>query len=79
MSKPKTEEWDQKDQNFCDEIGMLVALSEVYFLEVSVHVALKVVIKDYFRDRQTIKIELFTLFFKRKKGIVRPKKSKINL
>ena len=63
MSKTKTEEWDQKDQSFCDEIGMLVALPDVYFLEVSAHVVLKVVTKDYFRDRQTIKIELFTLFF----------------
>ena len=63
MSKTKREEWDQKDQSFCDEIGMLVALSDMYFLEVSAHVALKVATKDYFRDKQTMKIELFRLFF----------------
>ena len=46
---------------------MLVALSDAYFLEVSAKVALKVATKDYFRDKQAVKIKLFRLFFRRKK------------
>ena len=33
------------------------------FLEVSSKAALKVATKDYFRGKQTMKIELFRLFF----------------
>ena len=44
-----------------------MALSDAYFLEVSAKVALKVATKDYFRDKQAVKIKLFRLFFRRKK------------
>ena len=63
LSKAKTEECDQTDQSFCDKIGMLLALPDAFFLEVSAHVALKVATKDYFRHKQTMETELFTLFF----------------
>ena len=54
LSKAKTKECDQTDQSFCDKIGMLLALPDAFFLEVSAHVALKVATKDYFRHKQTM-------------------------
>ena len=51
MSKANTEEYDQKDQSFCDKSGMSMTWSDAGFLEVSAHVALKEAIKDYFRDK----------------------------
>ena len=46
---------------------MLVAFSDdASFLEVSSKAALKVATKDYSRGKQTMKIELFRLFFKKK-------------
>ena len=33
-----------------------MALSDVYFLEVSAHVALKVATKGFFRDKETMNI-----------------------
>ena len=63
LSKAKTEECNQIDQTFCDKIGMLLALPDAYFLEVSAHVAMKVATKDYFSHKQTMETELFRLFF----------------
>ena len=39
-----------------DKSGMFMAWSGIYFLEVSVHVSPKVATKDFFRDKQTMKI-----------------------
>ena len=49
---------------------------DTYFLEVSAHVSLKVATKDYFRDKETMRIYIVRLFFQSKNGGVRPKKSK---
>ena len=34
--------------------------SDTYFLEVSAHVSLKVATNDYFRDKESMKIKLFS-------------------
>ena len=53
-----------------------MAWSDAYFLEVSAHVSLKAATKDYFRDKEIMKIYIFKLFFQSKNGGVRPKKSR---
>ena len=53
-----------------------MAWSDAYFLEVSAQVLLKVAAKDYFRDKETMKIYIFRLFFQSKNGGVRPETSK---
>ena len=50
--------------------------SDTYSLEVSAHVFLKVATGDSFRDKETMEIYVFRLFFLRKNGGVRPKSLK---
>ena len=45
-----------KDWSFSDKFTMLMPASDTYFLEVSVHVSLKVATNDYFRDKESMKI-----------------------
>ena len=52
LSKAKTEECDQKDRSFCHKFGMFMACSDVYFLEVRTHVAMKVVTNNSFRYKK---------------------------
>ena len=49
--------------------------SDVYFLEVSAHVALRVATKDYFRDKQTNENLAFQVVFLKKKRRSATKKS----
>ena len=55
---------------------MIIPGSETYFLEVSAHVFLKVVSDDFFRHKETMKIEIFRLFFLKENGGVQPKNLK---
>ena len=47
---------DQKNRSFSDKSGMVIVGSETYFLELSAHVSLKVASKDYFGDKETMKV-----------------------
>ena len=63
FSKEKKEECDQKKQSFSDKFGILMAGSDIFFLEVSARISLKVTTKDYSRDKKTMQTWLFRLFF----------------
>ena len=49
------EKCDQKNLNFSDGFGMIMPGSAAYFLEVGVHISLKVATDDSFRDKETMK------------------------
>ena len=54
--KKKKEKWHQKHRSFCYKFRTLIPGSDKYFLEVSVHVSLKVATDDSFSDKETMKI-----------------------
>ena len=70
------EDCDQKPWSLANTFGMIIPGSETYFLEVSAHVFLKVVSDDFFRHKETMKIEIFRLFFLKENGGVQPKNLK---
>ena len=50
------EECNQKDRSFSNKCRLLMLGSDTYFLEESAHVSLKVATKNFFRDKETMKI-----------------------
>ena len=62
FSKAKTGEWDQKNWSFSYKFGMLMPVSETYFLEVSPHVSLEVATKGFFRGKRIWKVSIFKAF-----------------
>ena len=80
--KSKTEECDHKNWIFSDEFEMLMPGSNTHFLEVSVHVSLKVATKGSFRGENVWKFSVLKAFFlkqKRRSAIEKNEVSLINL
>ena len=63
FSKEKAEECAQKKWNDCNKFTMIISCSATYCLEVGARFSLKVATKVYFRDKKSVKIEIFRLLF----------------
>ena len=54
FSNVKTEECNQKDRGFYNKFRLLMVGSDIYFLDMSVHVTLKEATNNFFRDNETL-------------------------
>ena len=63
------EKCDQSNLCFCDTFGMFILYSAIYFLEVIVHLSLKIATNDPSRCKKAFKMGIFDAIILRKNGV----------
>ena len=59
----KQKRWSPTKKTVSDKFDISITCSAAYFLEVGARVSLKVFAKGSFRDKKTLKVQIFRLLF----------------